>query len=704
MKYKRISKCCVWAMLSWALAGAASAQVGEQASPTSGAGLVPPHQIKSVVASPSHRKVPNEEKYLEAQRWGAAQVVTIDQGLRRALTSQKPLTNDDESWLQPLRELWGRDSITIPDPDNLTTKRTVDCRLSVDYINGHPGSLQALGLAWEALKAASVQAVQVFVGNGYDVPVANASLAALMRDRYTSATFADLYAAAKAKGCFNLKINDKNGLVVTSDIPGAENKEMAERQWVTDTVRAGDLERYQSPSHWPLVLQTLARFYNNDTEQAAFDKAISNPDSYRLGGASEGVAHIFYPNTLERDPEWFNNKRLESHGLALRAFVEGIIAGARDKAEWGVEAPSEDMLQAIANLGAYFVSIGYYDAPSAGNWEETPFPGGLTWDSAVICLALNQLDELLYSDKYADNQAILEARRRILAAKHGEVLRDRQRLSKAIADGKGRVRRTYMAESPGKREIDSSLVFLSQNDISLDDNAFTSIAKYAEQLDMLRRELVRPHGMIRYAPFKLTLKDGSVVSSPDSYLNLNYNIACDPQGKINLQWKSLLDTFGSKDASEPEVFAARASLATDNCEAEWFMISDLACGYACQGRLLLRAIADRQGGRLDPAKLTFEERKLLRRLVNGATESINRAYARITAEYGGVKANGQTAPAWAVPEAWQCVSTMQTGQKGYLPGVNTPLTWAAVSLWGASEMYSNLLKDLEDAGIDIQTL
>ena len=47
-----------------------------------------------------------------------------------------------------------------------------------------------------------------------------------------------------------------------------------------------------------------------------------------------------------------------------------------------------------------------------------------------------------------------------------------------------------------------------------------------------------------------------------------------------------------------------------------------------------------------------------------------------------------------MPEAWQSVSTLDGGC-AYLPGVNTPLTWAAGSLQGASKQYMELLRAME---------
>ncbi|MDO5296631.1 MAG: hypothetical protein Q4F00_08370 [bacterium] len=626
----------------------------------------------------------------------SGEAALVGNSLREAAASGRKLSAADEKWLEVLRSHWGRDNISVPDLDRLPAQRQVNCRLTAEYINAHPGALQSLLQAWEAMEAATNLELQIFHGDGYTLPCCNPEIRALLKQSYTLAEFENLYLLALSHGTFDMKVNPENGLVITSDISGEENREMACRQWVTDTVRTGEIERVVAPEGWKRVLQTLAKFYTSPVEQQAFDSCIANPKQYREGGLAEGVAHIFYPQNLQRDPSWFNNKRLESHGLALQALCQGLKGWAANEA-WGAVQPDDAYVQAIANLAAYFISIDYATAPSAGNWEETPFPGGLTWDAQAIKAGLQELNDLLYDRHYDDCNCVVSFRERLRSSRHGQIAADRTKLAQAIASGEKRVRSSYMAESPGHREVDASLSFLAGTDSRLDDNGLASVGKYLKQLEMLETKLVREHGMLRYAPFYTQLKDGSKVLSPDSYLNFNYNIASDPQGKLNLEWKGVLDSFGSKDCSEPLVFAARASLATDNREAQWFMVSDVARGYANQGLQVLKEAAVRLGrpdGHVKIAELTAAERELFQRALQGATRNINRAYARITDTKPMVKANGLKAAAWAVPEAWQSVSTLDGGC-AYLPGVNTPLTWAAVSLQGASKTYMELLQAAE---------
>lgn len=688
MNYRHIAICCAGTALALGLAVTAVAQETGDTVVAKSAG---PSAAQAGGANVSCQANAAGQTDVASQ----ADIACVGNALRQAAAEKRALTEADESWLQVLRRYWGRDSIVVPDLEKLPATRQVNCRLSVDYINAHPGALDTLAAAWNAMEAATKELDNplIFKGNGYSARVHNSEIYPLLRQEYDRNSFEKLYGLVQAHGAFDLAINPQTGLVTTSDIAGQENAEMALRQWVTDTVRTGDLQRQVNPKSWPKALHTLAKFYTSETEQKSFDQCISKPQAYRQGGLEVGVAHIFYPNTLQRDPNWFNNKRLESHGLALLALCKGLEDCA-DHDPWAVYKVDNAYVQAIANLAAYFISIDYASAPSSGNWEETPFPGGLTWDSLIICSALKHLDRLLFDPYFTRCHEVVRMRNKLHQAKYGTIVSDRKKLAAAIAAGEKRVRQSYKAESPGIREMDASLAFMSATDIKLSDDNLESVAKYLDQLDMLEKKLVREDGMLRYTPFNMKLKNGKIMQSPDSYLTLNYNIACDPQGKLNLEWKGILDSFGSKDCSEPLVFAARAGLATPNREAEWFMVSDLARGYANQAFCVLRNVAERRKWSPEVIKVSHlndRELALFKRAMQGTTRNINRAYARITDSQPSVKANGQMAGAWKVPEAWQSVSTLD-GRVAYLPGTNTPLTWAAVSLWGVSQDYLELLR------------
>jgi hypothetical protein len=497
----------------------------------------------------------------------------------------RPLAAADQAWLSELQSELG----------------TPQSPLTVDALNANRAHVATLRDTLRVLIAAAAHSPR---------QAHNPRIAERLRERYTSAQFRELFDFAAQHRVFDFTSDPVTGLVRTSGVSNEENVEMGARQWVTDTVRLGDLQREKDPAGWKRAMATLARFYAQPAEQAAFARAIADPRTYRDGGPQEGVAHIFDPHTLARDPHWFNNSRLESHGLALKALAE--------------TQDVEDAARAIARLVQYFEVIDYPSAPSVGPWEETKLLGGLSWDTEAI--------------------------RSGLAA-----LRD-GRLDALIERGRQRVEHGVRAlEESAVRPIDASSVFIAASDIGLDPKLLLRL------LDTLDEKLVRPNGMIRYAR--------------DSYLAKNYWVALDQEGRINLAWRERALAFGSKDASDPSVFSARAALATPDSEAEWFMVSDLARGYGTQLARLLSA-----GG----------ERALIDEVLAKQTRALNRAYARITGA-GAVKSNGRAAPAFAVPEAYEAVSA-PGGGTAWLPGANTPLGWAAASLYGASRQ---LLDNLE---------
>lgn len=613
----------------------------------------------------------------------------------------RSFTAADQPWLDSLNKVLGAEEIELPDLNSLPNTRRVNCRLRWDSLNKIDNSARLLHKTLKTMKAAQELRFKDFVlPDGSKIPVCNQTVFGLMRQSYTPDDLCKARDLLKEKGVFNIRVNPKNGLAATCDIEEGENDNMSKRQWVTDTVWAGGLEMQESPRDWIKAVETLAKFYTGPAEQKAFDEIIADPQIYLQGGPETGVAHIFDPDTLERDPGWLNNKRLESMGMALGALTGLLVDGFVMHTDRGTPDPKPEVLAAIANLTAYLAAIDYPYAPSAGNWEEIPFPGGLTWDTAAINTSLTELYNFMYNHAYDKLPGMDNIRHRLMAQKHGQVFKNRKSLEKLLERGKKRVAETYMAESPGHREIDSSLAFVgAEGHTFLDPDPVKNAEKHLQVLDMLEKSIVRDHGMIRYAPFTLKLKDGSEVKSPDSYLNLNYNIACDIYGRLNMPWFMTVNKFGSFDASDPLVFTARSKMSSPDCEAQWFMVSDLARSYSMCFRNLFNSAKERSlKEKLPKVELNSKEVELIKLARAGADRNLNRALARITPERESVKANGEKCPAWAVPEAWQCVSTLD-GRKAWLPGVNTPLTWAKTSLNLTLNYHSDNLTRLEENGL-----
>ena len=341
----------------------------------------------------------------------------------------------------------------------------------------------------------------------------------------------------------------------------------------------------------------------------------------------------------------------------------------------------------MSYLTKYFKAIDYPSAPSAGNWEEIPLKGGLTSDTEAIRSAYCAYKDLMFNPKYDGNTEIQKVRSRI--NEYDPV--NEEDTEELIKKGEQRVRKTYLEEAPGVRPHDASLSFITTSDIKLADNVVDDVKKHMQILESLEKHLVRENGIIRYAPFKFALKDGSFVKSPDSYLNLNYFTAVDKNGKINLEWKKILDKFASKDCSEPELFFARSKLSTPDMEAQWFMVSEISTGYGMQIEKLLN------NARKENRKLNSTEVKLVKKLRKKQTEYLNRALSRISAEHPDTvhqsKANGLSMSPVTVSEAHQYVTDVN-GKPKMMQGTNTPLAWALASLYKALQKEYAVIKKL----------
>jgi hypothetical protein len=508
---------------------------------------------------------------------------------------------------------------------------------------------------------------------------------------------------------------DKNGLVVTSTAP--ENRNMNVNRWITDSIH--NLVLVKDEEQKITIIRLLAKFYCTSTEQEAFRLIIENPRLYRdPNDAEKGVAHIFQVDNIEgeislqRDSTWANNKRLESHGLALRAFCEFLLGQATDA---NCSAESE-ICKAVASLALYFQAIDYPTAPSAGAWEEVPLPGGLSWDTEAIRQGFVALQNLMFDASDAGVNLYQKAICRSashLAALAGRVgadalFTDQEILNELICAGIKQVRLgvRQRAEAPGMRSRDSSLAFLAQSDLELsesgDENerAWETARLYKELLDDLESGLVRESGMIRYEPF--AREPGKERDFFDSYLTVNYWLGFDEEGYFNPTRTRLVKEFESSDASDPEVLKKRTKLGIREREAEWFLVTEMSRGYAKQAQRLCSILS---------REISDEQRQQVNNLMNDckakACEYLLRGYARITPgqaqeqEQKHIKANGEACQPWALPEAYEWVriraKAVSQGDVGFvervLPGANTSLAWAAASLKMATEEVIRLFSE-----------
>nr|MBP9837970.1 hypothetical protein [Pseudomonadota bacterium] len=248
-----------------------------------------------------------------------------------------------------------------------------------------------------------------------------------------------------------------------------KNQDMHARKWSTDACIGGGLAQREVPSQshlWMRNMITNAGFILHPSNIQAATRSIEDPNWFRDGDASKGIAHIFLdsPKNLQGeglvwdeanqvpliesivpDPAWFNCKRLESQALLLSNLVETIVAGAcysesrsnlAEKGKvWGfnwsgdknfpdknttlTEKQKEYVISSIQVLASYLLSVQWdgkaYDmkAPTVSSWEEAPRAGGCASDTGFMEDAISMLQDLLFNPAYEGNAVIADVRERL---------------------------------------------------------------------------------------------------------------------------------------------------------------------------------------------------------------------------------------------------------------------------------------------------
>jgi hypothetical protein len=511
---------------------------------------------------------------------------------------------------------------------------------------------------------------------------------------------------------FSVGIDDF-GLVVTSE--AIENVNMNRNRWITDSVHC--LNLVTADSDKAKIIRMLADFYCTPSEQDAFARIIRCPALYRNShDRKAGVAHIFQVDridgevVLKRDPNWSNNKRLESHGLALKTFCDFLLGKIATNADRDIE---KNVCLAIASLCLYFQAIDYPTAPSAGAWEEIPLPGGLSWDTESIRRGLVSFEQLMFGEhgNLSHKECIKNSAKKILSAIDAVDLEDQCKLfvdeevlQDLIQAGAEQVigRVLQKEEAPGFRGRDASLAFLAQSDLELIvkadplDSIIETVKKYIELLEYLENGLIRENGMVRYEQFSIEPNGDRIFF--DSYLSLNYWLGFDEEGYFNPIRTSFIREFESMDASDHDLFRKRTRLGVSGREAEWFLVTEMAIAFVNQA---LRLRDPLNNGNDDQRKDALE---LYQKCKEKAWEYVYRGYARVTPCKQKesnliIKSNGEECQSCTLPEAYEWVrvrASMVNGDRdGYvervLPGANTPLAWACSSLKMASEALHSLL-------------
>jgi hypothetical protein len=635
----------------------------------------------------------------------------------------RPLSLSDQNWLSHLGKSLTRETLPIALDGQTVDLLKVENLLNWQKTTGAESNeallklLQKFKTSLRAMLCASTHEPAYLDEDSHKIPVHNLEVASYLKASYTSESFAALFDFCQARQVFALSVNEQNGLVRTAE--AEENWDMSGRQWVTDTVRCGDMERSLKPLAWRRAMLTLCRFYGQSEEVEAITKSIAKPEFYRSGGLLDGVAHIFLPETLKRDTTWFNNKRLESHGLALKAICDTVIAAANGEdygfSEKEIADNSELIATTIVMVASYLKAIntneaGEFDfnAPSAGPWEEIPFPLGLTWDTEAIRSGFESLQTLMALTS-AKADAILS---NISQNKYAEWLYSqgqRNTLAELIKAARTKIlERLFSAPLPIEnphRPSDCSLAFIATSTIKMHDHPIEDVRLQYRLLSAIEQLLVRDHGIVRYAPFNLPLASGHSEQVFDSYLADNYWLLPELRAAISGHSSHLKD-YGSSDCSTNDDYLARVRQARPGSEAQWCFVSVLAEGYCRQVEKLLNMKGSAQGN--------LNEQEVAGLIAQGqaqATRFINRSYARITPGNDSTndskkaqhyKANGMPCPGYAIPEAYEMVSPLNLSGATKLPsgqtavaGANTPLAWGQASLHSASTLYLKNLRELE---------
>ncbi|MCR5265728.1 MAG: hypothetical protein K6E29_03940 [Cyanobacteria bacterium RUI128] len=493
----------------------------------------------------------------------------------------------------------------------------------------------------------------------YTIPVHNEEIARRLQPEYTSGQFRELFDFTKSKGTFDYIMEDKTGFVKTSLINRKENVLMSDMIWITDTCNNMELVKTQHPEDCTKVINKMADLYEGQKE--SFYEVIAVPSKYNKSGirvwqGQTGIGHCFVPQT-HKPHQWFAKTRLESVGNYLQQSSD-IISTGLNNGKYGYRTAEEipdTVIDSIANCTKYLKSIHYPTARSCGAWEEQTFMGSLTSDTSICNQGLRDVMRLMYEP--TENPKILKVRERILSSKHGDVFEDKKGLESVLKDGEKRISEQPDIETltqPPRgadekvskdyiRYYDSAMTFMPQTEKIDPKDIYRDSAKKLFVLKKLEKNLVRDNGAIRY--------------KGDEYLNLDYHTLKDQR----------LDNKRRN-------------------EAEWFLVSEISCGYGAVARQILDHIAQK-------GSMNEKDKKLLTMAMRGQTEHINRSYARITPR-NMTKSNRYSCPAYKVPEAYEAV-TVRNGKVKFVPGAHSPLTWAESSLHKASNMYLENLERIE---------
>ncbi|MEM0951273.1 MAG: hypothetical protein AAGI66_03905 [Cyanobacteria bacterium P01_H01_bin.74] len=612
----------------------------------------------------------------------------------------------------------GAKPIEVNNPDNPEETLTYSHGLTIDHLN-QDENIAALKDTLAIMLSASEEKPVVKKFKDYTLYIHNPELGEHLKPEFTAKELKQLIDLLTAKSVFRLNLHPILGLAQTSELSTDEDFEMSARNWATDTAHVIDLMKATHSEEVPKALETLGRFYKEN--EAVIQKFIDNPieknkdnpdhpiNILKRGDDAKllGIPHIFIPEdnpeakdgvALKPDSD-FNRWRQESHGNTLKKLSLGIREGVLEDKAYGLKPGNvtQDVIDTIGNLTTYFEAADYPDLPSGGNWEETPFKQGLTYDTAVIVDALKTTKALMADLKTSDKSGAKELYNRLVSSKNGAILTDEQRMNALIKKGEARLKNTHNQEAPAdpnnklsSRKFDASQAFTVRI-ATFDDDPLKNAEKKLEVLKGIEDNLAGKNGINRYNQTTYYV-GGEPVVGGDSYLGPNYDVSATKEGPISLGLGKLKEMFGSKDCSSSEMFKLREELCGGKKEetAQWFFDPVVSQAYG--------VIADELQQALDTKKITAfnavdDARKKIKFARKKQIKYLNKGLARITgAKSDGtnhLKSNGHESPVWSVPEAYQSVSTLKPNpeeggkKRNFVVGRNSPLAWAETELYKA---------------------
>lgn len=511
-------------------------------------------------------------------------------------------------------------------------------------------------------------------------------------------------------GTFDFQSHPETGLLATS---ATDNWEMGERHWITDGSQVRYWQQKKDPEGWKRSRVVHAATVLTPASLQAIKKTIENPDFYRKGGIMDGVPHIILPkslkmkpdgtldpNEIEMDPNWFNQKRLESQALLLLTTVQTLHAGIPNQKgktkPWGfspaeLDSPKGQLIYAAlpkiaefliaANTDGKSNSFDFSNTPSASSWEEMPFKKAMTSDAGFAVMAMESLKALLYD--IPETEEVRSVREKIKQNAINPDSLSKENLERFIDAGRKFIderiqqpisRQQDPIQTPS-RPYDTSLSLLAAAGYTFDKQDPVSDAAIRAKLLARNAKALRGKiGMRRYNEFT---SEDSGKKMHDSYLNRDYHLTDELRQELQGKKSGAGKDYGSKDASTEEDMLARQTLSSPELAAEWGLGESASLqGFAKAKKALLKNIKAN-------GKANKEERTLLKAINQQLLVTLNRNIAAIPDSLPGtdkvLRADGSDCPPGAAMEAFEAV-TDQAGQVKYIPGAHT-LPWHGAQLY-----------------------